>query len=286
VLKTRSPDVVLTAPLDQLLKQVNERYDATKSMVLFVEMSSSTGGSMQGKVNDSIAFSGNIIVGNPNHIRVLLQVPLLGSRALDMVSDGKTFTMLYPPHDCAIKGSDTSLPTQKGLYSLRPAVILDSLLIHGLQDDQIVSMTQDSRVVENPKKRNDLILEPDYDIEFLSRPQGLVAHTLHVIHISSADLLPWRQDIYNADGKIATQAFYSNYQKFGDITFPTKIVIQRPLDALGMTITIRKGTKFNVKLDPDQFDLPIPASYQVTDMDDPASAATTPCAAHAPQSPH
>jgi hypothetical protein len=175
---------------------------------------------------------------------------------------------------------------QKGLYSLRPAVILDSLLIHGLEPDQVVSMTQDSHVIENPKKRKDLIQDPDYDIEFLSQPQGEVARTLHVVHIDRENLLPWRQDIYDADGKVATQAFYSNYQKFGDINFPTKIVIQRPLDELGLTITITKAT-FNQPLPDDQFNLgPIPKSYSVQNMDDPASAATSPCAAHGTQSPH
>lgn len=286
VLKTRLPDVILNATLDQLLRQVDDRFNATKTMTLFVEMSTSSGGSLQGRVKETIAFSGNIIVANPYRIRVLLQVPLLGSRALDMVSDGKTFKMLIPPKNCAIIGSDTSLPTQKGLYSLRPDVILDSLLIRGLEDDQIVSMTQDSRVVANPQKRNDLIQEPDYDIEFLSQPREHTARTLHVIHISRVNLLPWRQDIYNAEGKIETQAFYSNYQKFGDMNFPTKIIVQRPLDELGLTITITKGTKFNLNLDSDQFDLgPIPDNYSVTNVDDPVSAATTPCVARAPQSP-
>jgi hypothetical protein len=207
-----------------------------------------------------------------------------------MVSDGKTFKMLIPPKNCAIVGSDVvTNSSQKGLYSLRPAVILDSLLIHGLQPDQVVSMTtQDSRVIENPKKRKDLIQDLDYDIEFLSQPQGQIARTLHVVHIDRMNLLPWRQDIYDADGKVATQAFYSNYQKFGDITFPAKIVIQRPLDELGLTITITKGTTFNRPLLEDQFKLDIPDTIaHLTNMDDPASATIKdPCAAHGPQSPH
>ncbi len=218
---------------------------------------------------------------------MILNLPVLGSRALDMVSDGKTFKMLIPPENCAITGSDVvTNSSQKGLYSLRPAVILDSLLIHGLEPDQIVTMTQDSRVIENPKKRKDLIQDPDYDIEFLSQPQGQIASTLHVVHIDRMNLLPWRQDIYDADGKVATQAFYSNYQKFGDITFPTKIVIQRPLDELGLTITVTKAT-FNQPLLEDQFNLgPIPENYAVQNMDDPVSAATAPCAAHGTQSQH
>ncbi len=288
VLKMRPPDVVLNATLDQLLKQVDERYDDVQTMTAHVQVVACTGGSLQGEIKCYPAFSGHIVIGKPENILVLLQVPILGSRALDMVSDGKTFKMLIPPYSCAIVGSDElTIGSQKGLYSLRPAVILDSLLMHGLEPGQIVSMTQDSWTPPPPKNRKGIIQDPDYDIQFLSQPQGQVAKTLHVIHIDRTNLLPWRQDIYNTDGKVATQAFYYNYKKFGDIGFPSKIVIQRPLDELSLTITINKDTAFNQKLLSDQFDLgPIPANYFVQNMDNRASAATGLCAARAPQSQH
>jgi len=284
VLKTHPPQFVFGASLDELLNATTTRYGQLNSMVLPVLISASTGGSTQGVIKESISFKGYIIIGKPQHIRVLLQVPLLGSAALDMVSDGNNFKLVIPPKRCAIVGSDVSQPSQKGLYSLRPAVILDSLLIKGRDEGQVVSMTQDSRVVANPDKRKDYIQEPDYDIEFLSQPTGPVANTLRVLHISRVNLLPYRQDIYNADGKVATQAIYSNYQKFGDIQFPTRIVIQRPLDELGLTIEVTRGN-FNQTLQPDQFDLQIPAGTVTQNMDDPVSAKSNPCVAHETQSP-
>jgi outer membrane lipoprotein-sorting protein len=289
VLKTRLPELVYSSTLDQLLKQVDDRNAAIQSMTLYVRMSTSSGGSLQGQVKETISFNGFIIIGKPEQIRVLLQLPLTlgGSKILDMVSDGKTFKMLIPPKNCAITGSDVvTNNSQKGLYSLRPAVILDSLLINGLQPDQVVSMTQDSWIPQQPKSRKGVVEDPDYDIQFLSQPQGKNAHTLRVVHIDRINLLPWRQDIYDIDGKVATQAFYSNYQKFGDINFPTKIVIQRPLDELGLTITITKGTTFNQPLPEEPFKLDIPDTIaHLTNMDDPASATIKdPCAAHAPQS--
>lgn len=287
VLKTRLPDIVFNSTLDQLLKQVDDRNAAIQSMTLYMRMSTSTGGSMQGVVKESISFNGWIIIGKPEQINVILKVPILESQALDMVSDGKTFKMLIPPKNCAIVGSDVvTNRSQKGLYSLRPAVILDSLLIHGLEPGEVVSMTQDSWIPQQPKSRKGVVEDPDYDIEFLSQPQGDVARTLRVVHIDRVNLLPWRQDIYDADGKVATQAFYSNYQKFGDINFPTKIVIQRPLDELGLTITVTKAI-FNQPLLENQFKLDIPENTAyLTNMDDPASGTIKdPCAAHGPQSP-
>jgi hypothetical protein len=288
VLKTRLPDVVRNATLDQLLNQVDTRYAGTQSMTLSIQMAITTGGSTLGVVKEYTSLNGYIIVGKPENIRVILLLPFVKSDALDMVSDGSAFKMLikFPTLNCAILGSDVvNNSAQKGLYSLRPSVILEPLLIGGLRPDQLVSMTQDSRTYPDPKKRKQLINEPDYDLEFLSQPQGQQAHTLRVVHLSRVNLMPWRLDIYNADGKVETQASYDNYQKFGDIDFPTRIVIQRPLDELGLTITISKAT-FNQKLDSDAFNLDISEGIPVTNMDDPASAATVPCSAHAPQSPH
>jgi Outer membrane lipoprotein-sorting protein len=205
-----------------------------------------------------------------------------------MVSDGKSFKMLIPPENCAIVGSDVvTNSSQKGLYALRPAVILDSLMIQPREDDQLVAMTQDSRTLPDPKTHKDVIEEPDYDLQFLSQPEGKVARSLRVIHIGRIDLLPYRQDIYDADGKVATQADYSDYKKFGDVNFPSKIVIQRPLDDLTLTITLNKRTTFNPELDADTFSMPaIPANDAVQNMDDPVSAATNPCGAHAPPPKH
>ncbi len=153
-------------------------------------------------------------------------------------------------------------------------------------------MTQDTRPPVEASKtkteiftgralRKDLIEEPDYDIQFLSQPEGQVAHTLRVIHIGRGNLLPYQQDIYNADGRLDTEATYDNYQKFGNINFPAKIVIKRPLDELVLTITIASRSTFNQKLDADAFvPDPIPSTYAIQNMDDHASAISNACVTH------
>jgi hypothetical protein len=288
VLRTRLPEVVYGSSLDHLLDQVDERYTAIHTMTGIAQIVACTGGSRKGEVTCYLPFSAFIVIGKPENIRVLLKVPVVHSTALDMVSDGKTFKMNIPPEHCGIVGSDVVVNSdQKGLYALRPGVILDSLMIQPREDDQLVAMTQDSRTLPDPKTRKDVIEEPDYDLQFLSQPEGKVARSLRVIHIGRIDLLPYRQDIYNVDGKVETQADYSDYKKFGDIRFPSKIVIQRPLDELRLTITLDPKTTFNQEQDSGTFSMPeIPASYGIQNMDDPVSAATNPCGAHAPLPKH
>jgi outer membrane lipoprotein-sorting protein len=264
--KTRPADVVLNAALDQLLQQVNTRFDSIQTINASVEIAATTGGARQGQVTEHPSFSGYIFLRKPEDLRVLLRVPILGSQALDMVSDGKNWTLWVPPRHLAMTGtSEVTKPSANGLENLRPAVFLDALLVRGLGPNQIVALNNDIRIVSNEKKKNDLIEEPDYDLEILEQPHGQTAHTLRVIHISRANLLPYQQDIYDPDGNIVTRAFYSNYQTFNDIPFPMKIEIKRPLDQYSLTVTMTK-LALNQKLDDDQFELKIPDGVPIKNM--------------------
>jgi outer membrane lipoprotein-sorting protein len=264
--KTRPAEVVMSATLDQLLTRVESRFNQIQTLNATVEIVASTGGARQGQIKVYTSLGGYIFLRKPENLRVLLRVPVLGSQAVDMVSDGKTWKLWIPPQHKAMTGSgDTPDPSQHGLESLRPKVIFDSLLVRGLAPGQIVDLTQDSRIIPDPKNKKQLVEEPDYEISILEPPQGNTAHTLRVIHIGRSTLLPYQQDIYDPNGNVVTQAFYSNYQYFGDIPFPMKIEIKRPQDQYGLTITITK-LALNQKLEDDQFELKFPEGVTVKTM--------------------
>jgi outer membrane lipoprotein-sorting protein len=265
--KTRPPDVVQSATLDQLLQQVNQRYDAVNTFNASVEVVASEGGSRQGQIKELTSVGGYIFLRKPEELRILLRVPVLGSLALDMVSNGKSWKLWVPSKKIARTGTNQMAdPSQHGLESLRPNVIFDSLMIKGLEPKQIVSLTQDSRVYPDPKSKKDLVEEPDYEIAILAEPTDKMVHALRVIHIGRSTLLPYQEDIYGPDGTIVTRAYYSDYQNFGDIQYPTKIKIDRPQDQYGLAITITKLT-LNQKLDDDQFELTFPEGVVVKPMD-------------------
>jgi outer membrane lipoprotein-sorting protein len=264
--KTHPPAVVLSTTLDQLLIQVDARFNEVQTLNATVEIVASEGGARQGQVKEFTSLGGYIFLRKPEDLRVLMRLPVLGSQALDMVSNGKTWKLWVPPKKIAMTGtSEVANPPQHGLESLRPKVIFDSLLVRGLAPDQVVDMTQDSRVIPDPKDKKQLIEEPDYELTILEPPQGQSAHTLRVIHIGRSTLLPYQQDIYDQNGYVVTQAFYSNYQTFGDIQFPMKIDIKRPQDQYGLAITITK-ISLNQKLEDDQFELKFPEGVPVKTM--------------------
>jgi outer membrane lipoprotein-sorting protein len=264
--RTHLAELVIGTSLDQLVKQIDTQYDGLTTMKATVEISATTGGGLQGKVTESPNFSGYIFMRKPEDLRVILLVPVLRNQAMDMVSDGKTWKLWIPPRNRAMEGtSQVTTPSKNGLENLRPAVFFDSLFIRGLGPDEIASLTSDIRLVPDPKKKKDLIEEPDYELRILSQPQGRTTHTYRVIQISRTNLQPFQQDLYDADGNIVTQAVYSNYQEYGTISFPSKIVITRPLDQYSLTVTITKMT-LNQPLANDQFDMKIPDSVPIQKM--------------------
>ena len=269
VQQTQAPDFYRTASVDELEKQISDRDAAIKTMNASVLITASTGGGRTGKVTTYTSFRGYIFVRKPEDLRVILQLPVIGSRALDMVSDGKTFTMVHATAghgDVWMTGSDTvSKPSPNGLENLRPPVFLDSLLVPGVTPEEFVSLDNSTRILQSTEHKRQAIEEPDYDLSIEKVKSGHVLQTLRVIHISRVTMLPFEQDIYDDAGHVVTQATYDKYQEFNGVQFPTVITIKRPLDEYSLKIEVTKLT-LNGQLDDDQFKLDVPAGVTVKEM--------------------
>jgi outer membrane lipoprotein-sorting protein len=270
--KTQAPSMFLTAPLEVMEKQVSDRDEAIKTLNASVEVRATTGGGKEGKQTVYVTVKGYIFVRKPHDLRVLLQVPVLGSRAVDMVSNGDEFTLMYAtPTKGTVwaQGKNTVMtPSANGLENLRPPVFFDSLLVPGVTADDFVARTESTRIVRtNDGRKQIAVEEPDYDLT-IAEPVSAgskILHTKRVLHINRIDMLPFQQDIYDNDGRVVTSASYENYQPYDGIMFPSVITINRPRDEYSLRITIAK-LKLNGQLDDDQFELKIPAGVTVRKM--------------------
>ncbi len=264
IAKSRRPDIVLNATVDQLVKQVNERYDAVQSLTATVEIAASSNDTVKGEAKDFPETRGYVLMRKPAMLRVIGLVPVLHTHAFDMVSDGNTFTLLISVKNRAITGSDAvSSPSKNVLENLRPNVFLDSLLVPGVGPDEFVSLTTDTRIMDLDPKRKVVIEEPDYNLT-VTRRRGdsneMIA--LRVIHISRTTLLPYQQDIYDDSGNIVTQVVYGPYQDFGGTQFPSTVNIRRPLERYSVKLTMDR-VRVNQPLDDKNFELKIPDGTQV-----------------------
>jgi len=269
VQKTLAPEIYRSASVETLQKEVSDRDAAIKTLNASVLITASTGGGKEGQVTEYHAFQGYIFVRKPRNLRVILQLPVIGSRALDMVSDGGTFTLVHATAghgDVWMQGSnEVKTPSKNGLENLRPPVFFDSLLVPGVSPDEYVALNESTRIVPVVGKKNEAMEEPDYDLAIMKQKDGKVLQTLRVIHINRVNMLPYQQDIYNDDGQIVTQAKYDNYKDFGGQQFPSLITITRPLDEYSLKVQI-KSLKLNETLEDDQFELKIPDGVTVQKM--------------------
>ena len=258
---------VKSASLNELIRQIQDRFDAIRTMTASVDIVFSTGGSRQGKLTVYTTFSGYILLRKPEDLHVLLLLPLVRTTFVDMLTDGKTFKMLIPPQKRAITGSnELAMPSKNPLENLRPAVFYDSLLIKGVQTGELVAMTSDARVYHPAPGRREVVSEPDYHVHLYTRKNGgSELETHRVIHVGRSTLLPYAQDIYDNEGHVVTRAVYDSYQKFENIDFPTRITIERPLDEFKIVMTFTKVTS-NQEMENDQFELTIPPGTQVQQL--------------------
>ena len=267
VMRTYPPSIVMSQPLEQLEKDVAARYNAVQTMNASIEITASTGGGTSGQVVQYSTFSGYLLLRKPGDLRVILFLPIAHLRALDMVTDGKTFTMLIPPKNRAITGSnDLTKPSKNPLENLRPGVFYDSLMVRSAGEGELISRVSDNRIYQPDPRKKYFVDEPEYDLGFYRLvPGSPELKTERVVHIGRSTLMPYQQDIYDQKGQLVTVATYENYQKFGETLFPAKITIQRPTDQLKLVLVITK-LAVNQKLEDDQFQLKIPENTQVQTM--------------------
>ena len=276
---------VLDATLDQLVERMNTQYKAIQSVNMSVEIAASSGGAHEGEVKEIPTFAGYIFLRKPADLHILLLLPLVRSRAFDMVSDGRSFKLLIPPRSRAITGSDTldeeeaAKPVEHatgtavnglqhrnaGLESLRPNIVREALLVPALAPGEFAIRTQHSRTLPPEQGRKESMEEPDYDVTVIRLPTPQTAEIVRIIHIGRISLLPYQQDIYDRAGNVVTQVYYGKYARTNGIDFPMSLTITRPIDEYTLKIDVTK-LQLNVKFDEDQFQLNIPDNIKIEKM--------------------
>ena len=262
----KMPSIVQSADLQQLVDNINKQYHAIETLNATVQFQASVGGEQKGKVTDYTSIKGYILLRKPEMLRVLGLLPVVSTRAFDLASDGSTFKLLIPHENKAVVGSNTvQKPSQKPLENMRPYVFFDSLLIHGIGPDDLLSLTADTSTELDPKKKQ-LLLEPEYNLGvFRKNADSNVLIPVRVIHVSRVDLLPSGEDIYDKEGHIQTQAVYGPYETFGEFRYPGSITIKRPIEETQIVITFQKVT-VNQTLPDKQFQLDIPPGTQIQNL--------------------
>jgi Outer membrane lipoprotein-sorting protein len=260
-----------SATQEQLIDYVNSQAAGTRSLQATVDIDTSSEDPKNGEVTDYKQIRGYVLARKPAMLRMKGLLPLVRNTAFDMVSDGRDFKLWIPPKNKFVVGtnSDDNYRPDKRLENLRPQHIYDALMLHEIGPDEIAVLENGYETVLDAKKHR--VDQPDYEMAvirkgsngwFLSRK----------IEFSRSDLLPHRQQIYDQQGNVVTDARYQNYKDYSGIEFPSTIEIERPREGYDITLSILK-LEMNRPLTDDQFALEQPPGAEVVHLDQSHSAA-------------
>lgn len=263
----KAPTVVQDATPDQLVKQINDRCNALESLNATVEMRATVIHSQKGESSEYPSIRGIILLKKPNMLRVYGRVPVVGTRLLDMTSNGKDFTLWIPSKNEAIEGPAVESQTKSAnqFENLRPGFFFDSMVVRCLEPGDEYYVTSDVDTVEDASKKH-LLLQPEYLLNVVHRnPNSQELSPVRVIHFHREDLLPYQQDLYDQQGTLRTQVFYGRYADYGANKYPSTITIKRPVEELQLTLTLEKVSE-NVSLPDEDFRFTMPPDTKVRQL--------------------
>jgi len=259
------------ATQEQLIGYINSQAAGTRSLQATVDIDTSSEDPKNGQVTDYKEIRGYVLARKPAMLRMKGLLPVVRNTAFDMVSDGRDFKLWIPPKNKFVVGtnSDDHYQPDKRLENLRPQYIYDALLLREIGSDEIAVLENAYETVLDAKRHR--VDQPDYQMAvirkgsngwFLSRK----------IEFSRSDLMPHRQQIYDQQGSVVTDARYQNYKDYSGIAFPSTIEIERPREGYDITLSILK-LEMNRTLTDDQFALEQPPGAEVVHLDQSPSAA-------------
>jgi len=262
-----SSAVLRTATVDDLVHRINAFAQGLKTLNATVDIDTSVGGAKKGEVTDYEQIRGYILVRQPHLLHMIGLLPVIRTRAFDMVSNGSEFKLYVPPKNKFYEGkNDVVMPGATGLAALRPQIIYDALLLNGIDPrEDIAVLEMGAETVVDPKTHKH-VEQSDYRLDVIHRgPKGWYLE--HKIYFNRVDLQPWRQQVFNMEGETASDVSYSDWKQYDGVWFPSAIQITRPIEEYEITLSMVKVV-INEPLSDQQFVLNQPPGAQVVHLAD------------------
>jgi outer membrane lipoprotein-sorting protein len=234
-----------------------------------VDINASVGDRKNGRITDYNEIRGYVLARKPAMLRMKGLLPLVRNTAFDMVSDGREFKLWIPPRNKFVMGTNSvqSYRPEQRLENLRPQHIYDALLLREIGADEIAVLENGYETVLDAKRHR--VEQPSYEMAVIRQgPNGWFLS--RKISFSRTDLMPHRQQIYNEQGSVVTDAHYQTYADYGGNQFPNTIEIEMPLEDYDITLSMVK-LELNRALTNEQFALEQPAGAEVIHLDQPSS---------------
>ena len=262
-----APSIVQTATGEELAARINDQWAKFESMTATVDIQASHLQAKKGEATDFPTFRANLLLRKSEMLRILGKAPVVQTTLFDLGSDGTRFTLLIPRNSIAYQGLNSSKGHSLKWYeNLRPGPLFESMVVRGLEADDLYSVTAETITEEDAAKKH-LMLHPEYVLSIVRRkPGSQELAPVRVIHFDREDLLPYEQDLYDDKGGLATQVLYGAYQDFGGVKFPGNITLKRPQDEYQLVMSVERVTA-NPALTNEMFQVKIPPGTTIQEME-------------------
>lgn len=236
----KAPTVTQTVAPEVLVEQINKRWAHMNALTATVEIQATQFKTKEGIAKDFPSCRGFILLRKPEMLRVVAQY--FGVRIFELGSDGSRFTLSIPQKSKAIEGSNNlKKKSANQLENLRPDFFFDAMIVHGLDPDDYYAVTADTETIEDAQKKH-LYSVPEYVLS-ITRHNHNGGHNdipVRVVTFHRDDLLPYQQDLYDAEGNLETEVFYSKYADFNGARYPSVVTIKRPIEGIQLVLTVER----------------------------------------------
>jgi len=250
-----------------LIDSLSQQAESLRSLKATVDIDTSVGGVKKGHYTDYKEIRGYVLARQPGSLHFIGLMPIVRTTAFDMVTDGEQFKLWVPSKNRFVIGRNhmQTQNTDQPIENLRPQDIYDALLIPPIDPtSELAVMEKGYETLHDAKGYP--ILQDDYELVVIRRNEDKGAILSRKIFFNRIDLKPYRQTVYDVDGKVATDARYAEYQDYDGVSYPSRIQIHRPQEEYDITLNMIK-VEINHPLSDDQFFLEQPPGADVIHLD-------------------
>jgi hypothetical protein len=244
---------LLTASKDDLIERIHQAADPIRSFNMRADMSASVGKLYGGELTDYATVRTTVLFRRPDNIRVIGLDPVVHSSLIfDMVSTGRDFRVSVPSKNTFIEGDNDAPPNSANkLENLRPTAFLNSLIF-------VAPGPSDLTLLEDDTDETKAVY-----ILFVVARAGNELRLLRAVYFDRYTLVIARQKTFGPSGAIVSETRYSDWKLYGNIFYPSVILIRRPLDGYEVTMTVIDMTINEPEVTPDRFVLEQPPGSQL-----------------------
>ena len=254
-----------------LVAAINNQAEKIRSLQATVDIDTSAGGVKKGHVTDYKEIRGYVLARKPAMLHMIGLMPIVRTKAFDMVSNGQEFKLWIPPKNRFVVGTNDvqTVNPQQPMENIRPQNIYEALLIRPIDPESELAVLESSYEILHDSKGHP-ILQDDYELVVIRMRGNKDAMLSRKIVFSRTDLRPTRQFIYDDQGKLVTDVRYAEYKDYDGVSYPSRIEIYRPQEEYDIKMNVLK-LEMNKPMKDEQFALEQPPGADVVHLDGPQS---------------